>query len=278
MILNGGLPKGRVIEIFGPVSSGKTTLALHAIAERQRNGEICAFIDVEHALDRDYAKRIGINMKELLISQPNCGEEALDLLDNLVRSGKVSVVVIDSVAALTPKAEIEGEMGQQQIGLQARLMSKALRKLSGIISSTNTVVIFLNQIRMKINAYGNPETTSGGLALKFFSSVRMDLRKIAKIKSKEEFIGSRHRAKIVKNKVGSPFKVTEFDIYYTEGISKIVDTINVGILYEVVQKAGSWFYFGEEKLGQGIEGVKKFLNENPKIIKQISAEINKKVL
>jgi recombination protein RecA len=272
----GGMPRGRIIEIFGPESSGKTTLSLHVIAESQKKGGVAAFIDAEHALDPEYAKRIGVKTKDLLISQPNSGEEALDIVETLVRSGNVDVIVIDSVAALTPRAEIEGEMGQQQMGLQARLMSKALRKLSGIVYKTDTVVIFLNQIRMKIGVmFGNPETTTGGLALKFFSSVRLDLRRIAKIQDKDNIIGGRHRVKVVKNKVGAPFTTTELDIYYNEGISKLSDLITMGVKYEIVKKSGSWFQYKEDKLGQGLEQSKNYLKENPKVANSISSEIKK---
>lgn len=272
----GGMPRGRIIEIFGPESSGKTTLSLHVIAEAQKQGGVAAFIDAEHALDPEYAKRIGVKTKDLLISQPNSGEEALDIVETLVRSGNIDVIVIDSVAALTPRSEIEGEMGQQQMGVQARLMSKALRKLSAIVSKTDTVVIFLNQIRMKIGImFGNPETTTGGMALKFFSSVRLDLRRIAKIQDKDNIIGGRHKVKVVKNKVGAPFTSTELDIYYNEGISKLSDLINLGVKYGVVKKSGSWFQYGEEKLGQGLEQSKNYLKENPKVANSISSEIKK---
>jgi recombination protein RecA len=272
----GGMPRGRIIEIFGPESSGKTTLSLHVIAEAQKQGGVAAFIDAEHALDPEYAKRIGVNIKDLLISQPNSGEEALDIVETLVRSGNIDVIVIDSVAALTPRAEIEGEMGQQQMGLQARLMSKALRKLSGIIFKTDTVVIFLNQIRMKIGVmFGNPETTTGGLALKFFSSVRLDLRRTAKIQDKDNIIGGRHTIKVVKNKVGAPFTSTEVDIYYNEGISKLSDLINMGVKFDVVKKSGSWFQYGEEKIGQGLEQSKNYLKENPKVADSILKDIKK---
>ena len=266
----GGMPRGRVIEIFGPESSGKTTLALHVCAQAQKAGGVAAFIDAEHALDPDYAKRLGVNTDDLLISQPDSGEQGLQIVETLVRSGEVDVIVIDSVAALAPKAAIEGEMGEFQIGLQARLMSSALQKLSGVISKTKTIVIFLNQIRMKIGImFGNPETTSGGLALKFYASVRLDLRRIAQIKHGDEIIGSRIRAKVVKNKVAAPFRIAEFDIYYNEGISYITDLLNLGIKQEVVKKSGSWLDFGETRLGQGIEAAKKFLKENPKVVEQI---------
>jgi len=266
----GGMPRGRVIEIFGPESSGKTTLALHVCAQAQKAGGVAAFIDAEHALDPDYAKRLGVNTDDLLISQPDSGEQGLQIVETLVRSGEVDVIVVDSVAALAPKAAIEGEMGEFQIGLQARLMSSALQKLSGVISKTKTIVIFLNQMRMKIGImFGNPETTSGGLALKFYASVRIDLRRIAQIKHGDEIIGSRIRAKVVKNKVAAPFRIAEFDIYYNEGISYITDLLNLGIKQEVVKKSGSWLDFGETRLGQGIEAAKKFLKENPKIVEQI---------
>lgn len=268
----GGVPRGRVIEIYGPESSGKTTLALHILAEAQKQGGVGAFIDAEHALDPDYAKRIGVNTDDLLISQPDSGEQALQIVETLVKSGKVDVVVVDSVAALVPQAEIAGEMGEFQIGLQARLMSAALRKLSGIISKTKTVVIFINQMRMKIGVmFGNPETTSGGLALKFYASVRIDLRRTAQIKKGEEIIGNRVKAKIVKNKVAAPFKTTEFDIYYNEGISKFADLINTGIKMEIIKRAGSWLQFEDAKLGQGVEASKEFLRENPKTAEKIKS-------
>jgi len=270
----GGVPRGRVIEIYGPESSGKSTLALHICAEAQKKGGVAAFIDAENALDPDYAKKIGVNIKELLISQPDSGEQGLQIVETLVKSGEVDVIVVDSVAALVPKAEIDGEMGEFQIGLQARLMSQALRKLSGIISKTKTIVIFLNQTRMKIGIrFGNPETTPGGLALKFYASVRINLRRIAQIKRGEGIIGGRHRAKIVKNKVAAPFRVAEFDIYYHEGISKQADILNTGVRYDIVKRKGSWFQYQNTKLGQGVEGSKKFLKENPKIAKEITKEI-----
>ncbi len=268
----GGVPRGRVVEIYGHESSGKTTLALHILAEAQKKGGIGAFIDAEHALDPDYAKRIGVNIDDLLISQPDSGEQALQILETLVRSGEVDVIVVDSVAALVPQAEIAGEVGEFQIGLQARLMSAALRKLSGIISKTKTVVIFINQMRMKIGVmFGNPETTSGGLALKFYASVRIDLRRTAQIKKGEEIIGNRVKAKVVKNKVAAPFKTTEFDIYYNEGISKFADLINVAVKVEIIKKAGSWLQFEDIKLGQGVEASKEFLRENPKIAEKIKS-------
>lgn len=272
----GGIPRGRVIEIYGPESSGKSTLALHILAEAQKRKGVGAFVDAEHALDPDYAKRIGVNIDELLISQPDSGEQALQIVETLVRSGQVDVIVIDSVAALVPKAEIAGEMGEFQIGLQARLMSQALRKLSGIVSKTKTAVIFLNQTRMKIGIrFGNPETTPGGLALKFYSSIRVDLRRIAQIKKGEEIIGNRIKAKIVKNKVAAPFKTTEFDIYYNEGISKWADVVNTGLRYGVIKKSGSWLQYENKKLGQGMEGAKTFLRENPEIAKEIKEAILK---
>jgi len=266
----GGMPRGRVIEIFGPESSGKSTLALHVCAEAQKKGGVAAFIDAEHALDPDYARKIGVDIDELLISQPDSGEQALQIVETLVKSGEVDVIVVDSVAALVPRAEIAGEMGEFQIGLQARLMSQALRKLSGIVAKTKTIVIFLNQTRMKIGImFGNPETTSGGLALKFYASARIDLRRIAQIKQKEEIVGSRIRAKIVKNKVAPPFKIAEFDIFYNEGISYFGDILNAGIKSEIIKKAGSWFQFEETRLGQGVEASKEFLRENPEIAKKI---------
>ncbi|MFH1462120.1 MAG: recombinase RecA [bacterium] len=266
----GGVPRGRVIEIFGPEASGKTTVSLHILAEAQKKGGVGAFVDAEHALDPDYAKRLGVNIDDLLISQPDSGEQALQIVETLIRSGEVDVIIVDSVAALVPKAEIAGEMGEFQIGLQARLMSQALRKLSGIIAKTKTVVIFLNQTRMKIGIrFGNPETTPGGLALKFYASVRIDLRRIAQIKHKDEIIGSRIKAKIVKNKVAPPFKTAEFDIFYNEGISYLSDLINIGIKSEVIKKSGSWLQFEDTKLGQGIEGSKEFLRNNPAVVKKI---------
>ena len=270
----GGLPRGRVVEIFGPESAGKTSLALHILAEAQKQGGVGAFVDAEHALDPDYAKKIGVNIDDLLISQPDSGEQALQIVEALVKSGEVDAIVIDSVAALTPQAEIAGEIGEFQIGLQARLMSAALRKLSGVISKTKTIVIFLNQTRMKIGImFGNPETTPGGLALKFYASVRIDLRRIAQIKHGEEIIGNRVKAKIVKNKVAAPFKTAEFDIYYNEGISKFADLINAGLLAGLIQKAGSWLQYENAKLGQGMEASKNFLKENPEISRKIEKAI-----
>ncbi|MBI2644281.1 MAG: recombinase RecA [Candidatus Wildermuthbacteria bacterium] len=266
----GGVPRGRVIEIYGPESSGKTTLALHILSQAQKQGGVGAFIDAEHALDPEYAKRIGVNVDDLLISQPDSGEQALQILETLVRSGEVDVIVVDSVAALTPKNEIAGEMGEFQIGLQARLMSSALRKLSSIVAKTKTSVIFLNQIRMKIGVmFGNPETTPGGLALKFYASVRIELRRIAQIKQGEEIVGSRVRAKIVKNKVAAPFRTAEFDIYYNEGISYLADVLNIGMKNGIVEKAGSWLQFEDTKLGQGTEQARSFLKENPEVVKRI---------
>lgn len=273
----GGVPRGRVIEIFGPESSGKTSLALHILAEAQKQGGAVAFVDAEHALDPDYAKKLGVNVEELLISQPDSGEQALQIVETLVSSGIIDVIVIDSVAALTPRVEIEGEMGEFQIGLQARMMSQACRKLAGIISKTKTAVIFLNQTRMKIGAYGNPEITSGGLALKFYSSVRINLTRRAQIKSGDSIIGNRVFAKIVKNKVAAPFKVAEFDIYYDEGISQAADIIRTGMKYEIVKQSGSWYQFDEQKLGQGMEGAKQFLKENPKLMNEIKKQIINRV-
>jgi len=274
----GGVPRGRVIEIFGAESSGKSTLALHILAESQKKGGIGAFIDAEHALDPEYAKKIGVNINELLISQPDSGEQALEIVETLVRSKEITVIVIDSVAALTPKTEIEGEMGDQQIGLQARLMSKALRKLSGIISKTGTTVVFLNQTRMKIGVmFGDPTTTPGGMALKFYSSVRIRLTRIAQIKRKDEIIGSRVRAKVVKNKIAAPFRTVEFDIYYNEGISKLADIINIGLKNNIIKRHGSWYEFKENKIGQGMEGAKEFLKENKKIMGELEKEVRKQI-
>jgi len=273
-----GVPRGRVIEIFGNEATGKTTLALHILSETQKMGGIGAFIDAEHALDVDYAKKIGVNTDELLISQPDSGEQALEIVESLIRTKAVDAIVIDSVAALTPKAEIEGEMGDQQIGLQARLMSKALRKLSAIVSKTKTLVIFLNQTRMKIGImFGNPETTPGGMALKFYSSVRIHLQRIAQIKQKDKIVGSRIKAKIVKNKVAAPFKIVEFDIYYNEGISKTADIINTGLKYEVIKRSGNFYEFEGKKIGPGMEQAKEFLKQNPEFIEKIKEEIIKKL-
>lgn len=270
----GGVPRGRVIEVFGPEASGKTTLAQHVIAEVQKLGGIAAFIDAEHALDPDYAKKIGVKVNDLFISQPDTGEQALEILETLVRSNAVDVVVVDSVAALVPKAEIEGEMGDSHMGLQARLMSQALRKLTGIVSKSKTIVIFINQTRMKIGVFfGNPETTTGGNALKFYSSVRIEVRRAAQIKQGDKVIGNRVKAKIVKNKVAAPFRTTEFDIMYNEGISVSGDLLDTGVLYKVIQKSGNSYSFGEEKLGVGREKAKQFLRENPKLMKQIEKQI-----
>ena len=267
-----GIPKGRIVEIYGAESSGKTTLALHIIAQAQRRGGKAAFIDSEHALDPEYAKKIGVDLENLLISQPDSGEQALDIVEALVRSGQLDVIVVDSVAALTPQSEIEGEMGDQQIGLQARLMSRALRKLTFLISKTKTILIFINQTRMQINkgmGFGNPVTTPGGKALKFYASVRIELNRIAQIKKGDEIIGSRIRAKIVKNKVAPPFKVAEFDIYYSEGISLESDLINIGLKKGVIQKTGNTFYYNNEKLGNSLESARLFLKENKKIAEEI---------
>lgn len=270
----GGVPRGRVTEIFGPEASGKTTLAQHIIAEVQKQGGIAAFVDAEHALDPDYAKKIGVDVNELFLSQPDTGEQALEIVETLVRSNAVDVVVIDSVAALVPKAEIEGEMGDQHMGLQARLMSQALRKLTGIVSKTKTVVIFINQIRHKIGVFfGNPETTPGGNALKFYCSVRIEVRRAAQIKQGDKIIGNRVKVKVVKNKVAAPFRTTEFDIMYNEGISTSGDLIDTGVIYKVINKSGNSFSYNEERLGVGRENAKQALRENPKLMK----EINKKI-
>ena len=270
----GGLPKGRIVEIYGPESSGKTTLALHVIAEAQKMGENCAFIDAEHALDPAYAKKLGVNIDELIISQPDTGEQALEITDSLVRSKAISVLVVDSVAALTPKAEIEGEMGDAHMGLQARLMSQALRKLTGSVSKSNCMVIFINQIRMKIGVmFGSPETTAGGNALKFYSSCRLDIRRIGAIKDKDEIIGNQTRVKVVKNKVAPPFRVVEFDIMYGEGISKLGELIDLGVKVGAIEKSGAWFSYKGNKIGQGRENSKIFLKDNLEIAKEIEATI-----
>jgi recombination protein RecA len=270
----GGLPRGRVVEIYGPESSGKTTLTLHVIAEAQKKGGVCAFIDAEHALDTIYARKLGVNLEDLLISQPDTGEQALEITDTLVRSGAVDVLVIDSVAALTPRAEIEGEMGDSQPGLQARLMSQALRKLTASISRSQTMVIFINQIRMKIGVmYGSPETTTGGNALKFYASVRLDIRRIGSIKDHDEVTGNQTRVKVVKNKVAPPFKQVEFDIMYGEGISKIGELIDLGVKAGVVEKSGAWFSYDSQRLGQGRENSKNFLKANPQLAERIEKEI-----
>ncbi|MEW5805419.1 MAG: recombinase RecA [Patescibacteria group bacterium] len=270
----GGLPRGRLIEIYGPESSGKTTLALHVVAEAQKQGGQAAFIDAEHALDPEYAKKIGVKVSDLLISQPDTGEQALEIVESLVRTQALDVIVIDSVAALTPRAEIEGAMGDQFIGLQARLMSQALRKLTAIVSKSKTVVIFINQIRMQIGMYGNPETTPGGKALKFYSSVRIEVRRAAQIKKGDEIVGNRVKAKVVKNKVAPPFRTAEFDIMYNQGISYLGDLINTGIKYNLVKRAGASYAFNEEKLGVGFEAAQSYLAENPQTAKKIESAIN----
>ena len=270
----GGLPKGRIVEIFGPESSGKTTLTLHVIAEAQKKGATCAFIDAEHALDTDYAQRLGVDLSRLLVSQPDNGEQALEICDTLVRTGAVDVVVVDSVAALTPRAEIEGEMGDSHVGLQARLMSQALRKLTGTVNKSNTMVIFINQIRMKIGVmFGNPETTTGGNALKFYASVRMDIRRTGAIKDKDEVVGNTTRVKVVKNKVAPPFREAVFDIMYGEGISLTGEVVDLGVARGVIEKAGAWFSYKGQRIGQGRENAKQFLKDNPEIMTQIEAEI-----
>jgi len=270
----GGLPRGRVVEIYGPESSGKTTLALHVVAEAQKQGGTCAFIDAEHALDPGYAAKLGVNVEELLISQPDAGEQALEIADTLVRSGAVDVLVIDSVAALVPRAELEGEMGDSHVGLHARLMSQALRKLTGSISRSRCMIIFINQIRMKIGVmFGNPETTTGGNALKFYASVRLDIRRIGSIKDRDTVVGSQTRVKVVKNKVAPPFRVVEFDIMYGEGVSKTGELIDLGAQAGVVEKSGAWFSYGGQRIGQGRENAKQFLKENP----QVAAEIEKAI-
>ena len=270
----GGLPKGRVVEIYGPESSGKTTLAIHAVAEAQKKGGIAAIIDAEHAFDQFYAKNLGVDIDNLLISQPDNGEQALEIADNLIRSGAIDILVIDSVAALTPKAEIEGEMGDNQMGLQARLMSKALRKLTGSISKANTCCIFINQLREKIGVmFGNPETTTGGNALKFYSSVRIDIRRSSAIKNADKIIGNRTRVKVVKNKVAPPFQLAEFDIMYGEGISKIGEIIDLGVEMNIINKSGSWYSYGETKLGQGRDAVKDILKDNPELLEELEIKV-----
>jgi recombination protein RecA len=270
----GGYPKGRVVEIYGPESSGKTTLAIHAIAESQKTGGIAAIVDAEHAFDPYYAQKLGVNIAELLISQPDDGEQALEIVDNLIRSGAIDIIVIDSVAALTPKAELEGEMGDSKMGLQARLMSQALRKLTANISKTKTCCIFINQLREKIGVmFGNPETTTGGNALKFYASVRLDIRKIGQVKDGEEVQGNNIRVKVVKNKVAPPFRKAEFDIMYGEGISKTGEIIDLGVLYNIIKKSGSWFSYGESKLGQGREAVKNLLHDNPELALELETKI-----
>ena len=270
----GGLPKGRIIEIYGPESSGKTTLALHVVAEEQKKEGICAFVDAEHALDPGYAKKLGVNLDELLISQPDPGEQALEITETLVRSGAVSLVVVDSVAALTPRSELEGDMGDAQVGAQARLMSQAMRKLTGSISRSNCMVIFINQIRMKIGVmFGSPETTTGGNALKFYASVRLDIRRIGALKDRDEVIGNSTRVKVVKNKVSPPFKQVEFDIMYGEGISKVGEIIDLGVKFDIIEKSGAWFSYGDERIGQGRENAKKFLIDNHEIAHEIEEKI-----
>ena len=270
----GGLPKGRIIEIFGPESSGKTTLTLHVVSEEQKKGGVCAFVDAEHALDPQYARKLGVNLDELLISQPDTGEQALEIVDTLVRSGAVSLVVVDSVAALTPKSEIEGDMGDMQMGSQARLMSQAMRKLTASIGRSNCMVIFINQIRMKIGVmFGNPETTTGGNALKFYASVRLDIRRTGSIKDRDEVVGNSTKVKVVKNKVAPPFKQVEFDIMYGEGISKVGELIDLGVKAGVVEKSGAWYSYGDERIGQGRENAKQFLRDNPQVALAIEDRI-----
>src|ERR1700759_1088177 len=274
----GGLPKGRVVEIYGPESSGKTTLAIHAIAASQRNGCIAAFIDAEHAFDRFYAKKLGVDVENLLISQPDNGEQALEIADNLIRSGAIDILVIDSVAALVPKAEIEGEMGDSKMGLHARLMSQALRKLTGTISKTGCCCIFINQLRDKIGVmFGNPETTTGGNALKFYASVRLDIRRVGQLKDGELISGNRTRVKVVKNKVAPPFKVVEFDILYGQGISKVGEIIDLGVEYNIIKKSGSWFSYGDSRLGQGRDAVKQLILDNPELMEELEAKIKNEV-
>ncbi len=272
----GGLPKGRIVEIYGPESSGKTTLALHTVAEAQKRGGVCAFVDAEHALDPSYAKKLGVNLDELVISQPDTGEQSLEIADTLVRSGAIDVLVVDSVAALTPRAEIEGEMGDSLPGLQARLMSQALRKLTASISRSKCLVIFINQIRMKIGVmYGSPETTTGGNALKFYASVRLDIRRIGAIKNKDEVVGNQTRVKVVKNKVAPPFKQVEFDIMYGEGVSKTGELIDLGVKAGLVDKAGSWYSYKDDRIGQGRENARQFLKDNPQIAEEIETAVRK---
>ncbi|MEO6109654.1 MAG: recombinase RecA [Candidatus Saccharimonadales bacterium] len=278
LALGGGYPRGRILEIYGPESSGKTTLTLHAIAEIQKKGGTAAFIDAEHALDPSYARKLGVDTDNLLVSQPDNGEQALEIAETLVRSNAVDLVVVDSVAALVPQAEIEGEMGDSHMGLQARLMSQALRKLTGIINKSNTTVIFINQIRMKIGVmFGNPETTTGGNALKFYASVRLDIRRTGQIKSGEEIIGNRTKVKVVKNKIAPPFRVAEFDIMYNEGISKTGDVLDLAVLHGIVGKSGAWFDYADAKIGQGREASKTYLASNPEVLAEIEAKVRKKV-
>ena len=274
----GGYPKGRIIEIYGPESSGKTTLTLHAIAEAQKAGGIAAFIDAEHAFDRNYAEKLNVDIENLIISQPDNGEQALEIAENLIRSGAIDIVVIDSVAALTPKSEIEGEMGDSKMGLHARLMSQALRKLTGTISKTNCTVFFINQLREKIGVmFGNPETTTGGNALKFYASVRLDIRRSSQIKDGENVIGNRTKVKIVKNKVAPPFKVAEFDIMYGEGVSKTGEILDLAVEFEIVKKSGSWFSYGETKLGQGRDAVKTLIKDNPELADELEVKIKARI-
>lgn len=278
LALGGGYPKGRIVEIYGPESSGKTTLTLHAIAEMQKQGGTAAFVDAEHALDPAYARRLGVDTDNLLVAQPDNGEQALEIVETLVRSNAVDLIVVDSVAALVPQAEIEGEMGDSHMGLQARLMSQALRKLTGIINKSKTIVIFINQIRMKIGVmFGNPETTTGGNALKFYASVRMDIRRTGQIKAGEEIIGNRTKVKIVKNKIAPPFRVAEFDIMYNEGISRTGDVLDLAVTHNIVEKSGAWLGYGEGKIGQGREAAKQYLSDNPKVLAEIEAKVRKKV-
>ena len=270
----GGLPKGRIVEIYGPESSGKTTLTIHCIAEEQKKGGVCAFVDAEHAFDPQYARKLGVNLDELLISQPDTGEQALEITDTLVRSGAVSMVVVDSVAALTPKSELEGDMGDSSVGVHARLMSQAMRKLTGSISRSGCTVVFINQIRMKIGVmFGSPETTTGGNALKFYSSVRLDIRRIGSIKDRDEVVGNSTRVKVVKNKVAPPFKQVEFDIMYGEGISKMGELVDMGVKAGIVQKSGAWFSYGDERIGQGRENAKQFLRDNPRMAIEVEDKI-----
>lgn len=274
LALGGGLPKGRIIEIYGPESSGKTTLALHAIAEIQKDGGTAAFVDAEHALDPAYAKKLGVKVENLLVSQPDNGEQALEITETLVRSNAVDLIVVDSVAALVPRAEIEGDMGDSHMGLQARLMSQALRKLTGVINRSNATVIFINQIRMKIGVmFGNPETTTGGNALKFYASVRMDIRRISQIKEGDTIIGNRTRVKVVKNKIAPPFRVAEFDIMYNQGISKAGDILDLAVENEIIEKSGAWFAYGDAKIAQGREAAKKYLEENPKVLDEVAKKV-----
>jgi recombination protein RecA len=278
LALGGGYPRGRIVEIYGPESSGKTTLALHAIAEVQKNGGTAAFIDAEHALDPSYARRLGVDVDNLLVSQPDNGEQALDIVDTLVRSNAVDIVVVDSVAALVPQAEIDGDMGDSHMGLQARLMSQALRKLTGIISKSKSIVIFINQIRMKIGVmFGNPETTTGGNALKFYASIRIDIRRTGQIKSGEDIIGNRTKVKVVKNKIAPPFRIAEFDIMYNQGISKTGDVLDLAALHDIVGKSGAWFDYADAKIGQGREAAKDYLKENPTVLAEIEAKVRAKV-